>query len=405
MEAFTFSRKTLFFLQVTAFLSAIGYGIVLPVLPFFTARFVSDPGQIAAVIGWLMSTYALCSFLAGPTLGALSDRFGRRPVLLLSLLGSAVGYLVFGLAGLLWMLFLGRIIDGLTAGSIGALFGYLADITPPQERGKYFGLIGATFGAGFIVGPAVGGVLARMGLEAPFLIAAGVALLNMLWGYFFLPESLKPEHRTREFHLGQLNPFAQIGGLFRMPQIRPLLAVGGLFWAAFVVVQTTMALLLKDTLGWDATHTSFIFTLVGLVDILVQGVILGWLSRRLGDYRTATFGLVVHLIGLAGLALLVPFPSVPLLLVASVLTAGGEGLFTATLGGLLSQRAGSAQGQVQGGSQALQSLTNMAVPPLVSRLYGGVGPSAPYWAAVGVVAFSGVLLNLSSHSNPEPLES
>jgi DHA1 family tetracycline resistance protein-like MFS transporter len=134
-------------------------------------------------------------------------------------------------------------------------------------------------------------------------------------------------------------------------------------------------------------------------------VLLGWLSQRWGDYRTAILGLVAHLIGLVGLALLVLFPSVPFLLLATVLTAGGEGIFTATLGGLLSQRAGSAQGQVQGGSQALQSLANVVVPPLVTRLYAGVGPSAPYWAAVGVVALSGVLLGFSGRApNPEPLE-
>lgn len=400
------SRRTLFFIQTTAFLGAVGFGIAGPVVPFLASRFVSDPGQLALVIGWLASSYALCAFLAGPLLGALSDRYGRRPILLISLLGSAVGYAIFGFAGALPMLFLGRIIDGLTAGNISALFGYLADSTPPEERSKYFGIVGASFGAGFIVGPAVGGLLAKVSLEAPFFLAAGITLLNMLWGYFFLPESLKPERRTKEFDLRQLNPLSQIGGLFTMPQIRPLLVVGTLFWAAFVVMQTTLAVLAKDTLGWSASTTGFAFILVGLTDILVQGILLGPLIKALGDNKVATIGLVANLAGLVGMALLGVFPSGTLFLVSCVLLAGGEGMFTATLGGLISQRARAAQGQVQGGSQALQSLTNVAVPPLATRLYAGVGTSAPYWAAVGAVVLAATLLNVgNSGSVPETAES
>lgn len=175
-------KAPLLFLLITAFLFATGISIVFPVLPFIVAKYVPQVSQQAAVIGLLGAAYAFFSFFSSPVLGAMSDAYGRRPILILSLLGSATGYVLFGIGGSLWVLFLGRIIDGLCAGGIGALFGYVADTTPEEQRGKVFGQIGATTGAGFIIGPAIGGLASHLSLSAPMFLAAGVALLNVLWG-------------------------------------------------------------------------------------------------------------------------------------------------------------------------------------------------------------------------------
>lgn len=222
----TSKRKIVFFLAVVAFLNTMGFTIIGPVVPFMTRQYLGNPNDLAVVVGWLLSIYGICQMLAAPGLGLLSDRYGRRPVIFICLLGSAIGYLLFGLGGALWMLFLGRIIDGLTGGNFSVLFAYVADITEPEERGKYFGIFGGISGVGFIVGPAIGGLLANVSYSMPFLVAAGVTLLNLVWGFFFLPESLNKEHRLTTMRLRDLNPLAQLGTVFNMANLRWLLLAG-----------------------------------------------------------------------------------------------------------------------------------------------------------------------------------
>ena len=391
------ARATLLFIQATAFLGAVGFGIVGPVLPFLVARFEVDPARTAAAIGWLASSFALCAFQSAPALGALSDRFGRRPVLIVSLLGTVAGYAIYGLAGALWMLFLGRIVDGLTAGNIGTLFAYLGDTTPPEDRGRTFGLVGASFGAGFIVGPAVGALASRLSLEAPFFVAAGVTLANAIFGYFFLPESLPKARRADGIRLEQLNPFSQLAGLFGLPGLRPFLIAGVLFFVAFVSMTTTLALLVKDTLGWGPDTTGLVFVAVGATDILVQGVLLGWLLKRLRERGVTVLGFSLVVGGCVVLALLPLHRSVALLIAGAIAFAGGEGMATASLGALTSNAVGpQAQGRTQGGSQALQSLSSVIVPLGASQLYARVSPGAPYWAgAVSVVLALVALVGLT----------
>ncbi len=380
----------------------MGFGLVGPVLPFLVARFVADPKQLAVVVSWLSVSYALCAFVASPVLGALSDRYGRRPVLLVSLFGSAVGYAIFGFGGALWVFFLGRIVDGLTAGNFSALFGYLADSTDPEERGQYFGQIGAAAGGGFILGPAIGGLASKFSLEAPFFIAAGLTLLNLLWGYFFVGESLKPAHRSSAIQLGQLNPFTQIAGLFGLPQLRGLLLSSLLFVIPFAMMQTTLSVLIKDSLGWGADQTSLVFIVVGIFDIIVQGLLLGWLIKRLGERPLAGLALLLGGAGLSGMALLPQFPSSVLLFGSVIAFAVGEGVFTATLGGLISKAAGdAAQGRVQGGSQALQSLAQVGGPLLSGQLYSRIASSAPFWLGAGMVGLAALVLGSGASAAPE----
>src|SRR6266568_1289956 len=182
--------KAMIFLIILAFLNTMGVTIANPVVPFMVQQHLSNPNDLALTVAWMISIYGICQLLASPGLGLLSDRFGRRPVLFVCLAGSALGYLLFGLGGSLWILFLGRVIDGLTGGNFSVLFGYVADITEPEERGKYFGIVGGASGVGFMLGPAIGGLLATVNYSTPFLVAAAVILLNIVWGYFFLPESL-----------------------------------------------------------------------------------------------------------------------------------------------------------------------------------------------------------------------
>ncbi|HEV2654948.1 MAG TPA: MFS transporter, partial [Ktedonobacteraceae bacterium] len=224
------SRKSVFFLMVVAFLNTMGMTIIGPVVPFMTLQHLSNPASLAIVVAWMTSVYGICQLLASPALGLLSDRYGRRPILFICLLGSAVGYLLFGLGGALWMLFLGRIIDGLTGGNFSVLFAYVADITRPEERGKYFGMVGGFSGAGFIVGPAVGGLLARINYSTPFIVASAVVLLNLAWGFFFLPESLGKEHRALAINLWDLNPFKQMGTVLTMANLRWLVLAGFFYY-------------------------------------------------------------------------------------------------------------------------------------------------------------------------------
>lgn len=386
----------------------MGFGLVGPVLPYLVGRWVSDPSQLALTVSLLSVSYAGCAFIASPLLGALSDRYGRRPVLLFSLLGSAIGYALFGIGGALWMLFLGRIMDGLTAGNFSAIFGMLIDSTAPEERGKHFGWIGAAFGGGFIVGPAIGGLASKVSLETPFFIAAGLTLLNLLWGYFFVPESLKPQNRSLELQWAQLNPFTQIAGLFGITALRWLLVVGVLFMIPFAMMQTTLAVLLKDSLGWGVDQTSLVFIIVGISDIAVQGLLLALLLKTFGERRVAIGALFIAVCGLVGMALLPSIPNAVLVFSSVIAFAVGEGVFTATLGSLLSQSAGpTMQGRVQGGNQALQSLTQVGGPLLSGALYSRVSSGAPFWASAGMVLLGAITLlmgNAAPSPKPELLE-
>jgi MFS transporter, DHA1 family, tetracycline resistance protein len=386
-------------LLLAAFLSAVGYGLLLPVLPFIVAHYVPDPARLPLVLGWLTAVYALCSFVAAPVLGALSDAYGRRPVLLLCLLGTVIGYLIFGIGGSLWVLFLGRIIDGITAGDIAALFGYLADTTPAEDRGRVFGQVGAVFGAGFIAGPAIGGLASHLGLGAPLFIAAGVVALNLLLALFFLPESLPREKRS-PFSVTHLNPFAQIVGVLSVPPIRRLLTVSVLFSLPFVFLQTLLGLLARDSLGWGAAQVSTAFIVTGVCDIVAQGVLLPRLLKWLGDRGVALLGLGLAALGLTGLALLLVLPAPALLYVSVVAFACGEGIFTASIGGLLSgMTPADAQGRVQGGAQALGSLTQIAGPFLGASLYAR-GGAWPFGVGAALVLLAGGLLGPGQKAVP-----
>ncbi|MCX6048158.1 MAG: MFS transporter [Chloroflexi bacterium] len=374
------NRLAVLFMMMTAFLSTMGIGIISPVLPFIVQPYLPNQDNLATIIGWLISLYAICQFIAAPGLGALSDRFGRRPLLLICLFGSAVGYALFGWGGALWVLFLSRMIDGLTGGNFSILAAYIGDVIAPEDRGRYFGTFGGAAGAGFIIGPVIGGFAARWGYQTPVYVAAALTLVNMLWGYFFLPESLSTEQRPKQIKVGQLNPLTQLWGVLALPQLRGLLLISFLYALPFAILQSTSAVLIKDSLGWNADGIGVVFLILGVMDIVVQAGLVNLLLPRLREVKVAMLGLLSLALGFGLYALLVYLPSPGLLFGAVILYGLGSGLIEPSLRGLLSQAAGpNEQGVVQGGGQSLQSLALVLGPLIGGLLYAQIGHASPYW--------------------------
>ena len=376
-------------ITVSMFLNALGFTIAIPVLPFLIADYVA-PARVGVMVGVITAIFAVCQFFAAPVLGGLSDAHGRRPVLIVSLLGSAVGFAVFGVGGALWVLVLGRAIDGLTGGNIATMLAYVADVTPPQDRSRLFGILGATAGFGFVIGPAVGGLLAGASLTTPIFLAAAVAVVNALWAFFALPESLPPERRTNDFSLGHLNPFAPFGLVLQTPALLTAFAVAFCFYLAASMLQTIFAVFTMDILHFSPAAIGAALGAVGVMDVLTQGVLVGRLLPRLGEERLAQIGLVLNAAGFALFAALGQLPLLTLGLVALVVSNLGDGLFQPSISGIVANAAPpDAQGRVQGANQGQQSLARVAGPLLAAALYA-VNPGAPF--AVGAVV---VLLGLA----------
>jgi MFS transporter, DHA1 family, tetracycline resistance protein len=374
--------QVLIFIILTGVLTSISFGIITPVAPFLISRYVSDPNQAGIVLGWLTSLFAICQFLSAPALGALSDKYGRRPILLICMLGTAVGFLLLGAGGALWVLFLGRIIDGITGGNMSVTFAFIADVTPPGQRGKFFGMLGAIMGIGFIVGPAIGGVLAQFGVEAPFYAAAALALVNVVYGFFFMPESLPKEKRT-QLKLAALNPFSAFANVLSVPQLRWLLIAIFLFTVPFAALSVNISLLAKDNLNWDAAGIGAIFALVGFTDIFVQGVLLQVMLTKFGESAVAIGGLILEIVGYALMASVVLLASPILMMVGTIVLAMGDGLLGPSINGLLSRAAGAdSQGQVQGGNQSVQSLARIAGPFVGGLMYANMGHASPFLSGI-----------------------
>lgn len=362
-------KNTLRIIIAIVLLNSIGMSVVLPLLPFIVNKYLSSKGVVFGM-STLMSVFAACTFFAAPILGALSDRYGRRLVLMISLAGSAAGYLLFGIGGTLWILFLGRIIDGLTAGNISTLFAIISDSTKPEERSRWFGYIGAAMGIGKLGGPALGGLLGGIALSLPFYITAGLIFLSMVAVYFLLPETLSPERRTERLSLKSFNVFSHFREVFMLKGVRPLLFIGVLFYAALGIFQFNFTLFLKDVFSWGPAFIGSMLTLAGICEILSRAVLLPWLLKYYEERTIGSIGLTAFATGLGLILLSTFFSSVIIIALAIILIISGEGLFDPSYNGRLSQSVEeSKQGQLQGVNQSLQSANNMLIPLLAGAIY------------------------------------
>jgi len=366
-------RLPLVIILTISFLSTVGMALVFPVLPFLVGSHVGDAGSTAFWVGILEAAYAACAFVAAPFLGALSDRIGRRPVLIVSLIGSAIGWVLFGLGGALWVLLLARVIDGLTAGDMSVAFAYLADITAPEDRARRFGLAGAVGGVGFLVGPAIGGLLASVSLAAPMLAAAAVSILTAILTAVALPESLDPDRRVKRISLSDINPFAAIAGAVRRPGLGALILVFTLAAVPLALFGGNVPVFTMDVLSWNTVE-------VGLLRVMGErGVVLAGLL-----WQAFGCGLIV--------AVAAFLPASWLFVCAALVFAMAQGATGAVLQGLLSKAVGDdEQGWLAGSMSAIGSAIQTVGPLLAGLLYLKVAAFAPYLVASAVLLVAAVL--------------
>jgi DHA1 family tetracycline resistance protein-like MFS transporter len=279
-------RSPLLVIFITVFIDLIGFGIVIPVLPHYVegTQFNATP----RTVGLLFASYSVMQLIFSPILGRLSDKYGRRPILFFSLLGTSLGFLILGFATTLWMLFLGRIIDGITGGNISTAQAYIADVTTPENRAKGMGLIGAAFGLGFIFGPAIGGILSQWGIGVPFLFAAALAFANAVLLYFTLPETVTPDHPARTS--AAIGRWSQLAAALRQPRLAYVLAIYFLFIVAFSIMTTSFALFTMYRFGYDATHNGYLFMYVGIIGAVIQGGLIGRLVKMFGEMSLVIAG-------------------------------------------------------------------------------------------------------------------
>ncbi|AIQ58645.1 MFS transporter [Paenibacillus borealis] len=386
----TVDRHALIFGLISVFLCGIGFTIIAPVVPFLVQPYTHNPGEQAVMVTLLTSVYAFCVFFAAPVLGALSDKFGRRPLLILCLLGSAIGYFVFGIGGALWVLFAGRIIEGITGGSISTIFAYFADIIPPEQRTKYFGWVSAVVGAGTIIGPSVGGLLAKFGYAVPMYFGAAITLLNVIYGLFFMPESLSKNNRLKEITIVRLNPFSQLASLLSMKNLNRLLISAFLLWIPNGSMQAVFSQFTMDSFSWKPVIIGLMFSIMGFQDILSQGFIMPKLLKKLSDQQIAVLGMVSEIIGYGFIAVSSLLAFYPLFIVGMFIFGFGDSIFGPSFNGMLSKSVDSSeQGRIQGGSQSIQALARMIGPLIGGQIYVSLGHAAP--AVMGIILIAAAI--------------
>ena len=389
----TIDKKALIFGFTSVVLFGIGFGVIIPVIPFLVQPYVKNPSEQAIVVTLLLAAYAFCVFFAAPGLGALSDRYGRRPLLLTCLFVSAIGYVILGLGGALWVLFLGRIIEGIAGGSSGAFFAYFADITPKEERTKYFGWVSAVAGVGFIVGPAMGGLLAKFGYSVPMFVGAAITLLNVIYGLLYMPESLKKENRLKEITFIRLNPFTQLINILSMKNLKRLLIAAFLLWIPAGSMQAVLAQFTIDIFSWKPALIGLVFSIMGVQDIISQGFIMPQLLKKMSDAQIAILGMISEIIAYGFIAMSAIFSLYPLFIVGMFIFGFGDSIFGPSFGGMVSKSAKAyEQGRIQGGSQSLQALARIIGPVVGGQIYVLLGHAAP--AIMGMVLITAATMVL-----------
>ena len=406
-------RAGLPFILITLFIDSLGIGLIIPVLPSLLGEFTSSPKEVAYYSGFLLSLYQGMQFFFAPVLGALSDHYGRRRVLIVSLLGGAIDYFLFALSPNLILLFIARVIAGISGANLTVAYAYVADVSPPLKRAQRFGLMTAVGGVGYVMGPGIGGTLAAIDPRLPFYFAGGLALLNGLYGFFLLPESLEPDKRSKEpMSWRKLNPFTNIANLRRYPIVSSLILAVFFTTLAFQIMANIAVLYMGRRFEWGPKDIGFILAGLGVLVAGVQigliRVLLRWLGERVTVMLGALAGMVAYLLfGLANRGWMV---------VPVGLALGLASVAEPAARGLLSKEVGEhEQGTVMGAVNSLTALTGVIAPILGSAVFaqvttvGRYSPwlGAPFFlsALLTLVGLSMIVVSFSKHKEKVPLES
>ncbi len=390
-------EAALSFIFITLLIDVIGLGIIIPVLPKLITELTGGGLSEASLYGgWLMFSYSFMQFLFSPVLGNLSDKYGRRPVLLFSLFGFGLDYIFLALAPTIGWLFLGRILAGITGASITTASAYIADISSPEKRAQNFGLIGAAFGLGFIIGPVIGGLLGEYGSRVPFIAAAVLTLLNWLYGYFILPESL-PKQNRREFSWKRANPVGSLKQVKKYPVIAGMLASMMFIYIAAHATQSTWTYFTMEKFSWNEKMVGLSLGAVGLLVAIVQGGLIRVINPRLGQKRSVYVGLLLYVIGFT----LFAFATEGWMMFAFLVPYCLGGIAVPALQGIMSNQVpGSEQGELQGAITSFVSITSIIGPPVMTYVFAYFTknsapvyfPGAPFLLAAVLTLISLVLV-------------
>lgn len=389
-------RSTVAFIFITVTLDMLALGVIIPVLPKLVLEFTGgSTEQGAKIYGVFGTIWALMHFIFSPILGALSDRFGRRPVILTSNFGLGLDYVLMAMAPTLGLLFVGRAISGITASSIPAATAYIADVTAPEKRAAAFGILGAAFGIGFVLGPALGGILGGVDARLPFWVAAGLSFANAMYGIFVLPESL-PKERRSPFEWKKANPVGALKLLRSHPRLPLLAMIRFMSNLAHVVLPSTFVLYTTYRYGWDEETTGLTLAAVGICSALVQAGLVGWFVKRMGEQKTLLIGLFCGILGFAiyGIA-----PSTPIFWLGIPLSALW-GLAGPSVQSMMSKKVGpNEQGQLQGANSSLMGIAELIGPGVFTLTFAFFIQSDSKWHLPGAsfllaalfLAVSGIL--------------
>ncbi|TRZ38018.1 MFS transporter [Niallia circulans] len=389
----TVDKKALLFGLMSVFLCGIGFTIIAPVVPYLVHPYVHNQENQAIIVTMLTAVYAACVFMAAPGLGALSDRYGRRPILLICLFGSSVGYVIFGIGGALWVLFVGRIMEGVTGGSISTIFAYFADIIPKEQRTKYFGWVSAVTGVGIAVGPVIGGLLTKFGYSVPMYAGAFITLLNFAFGLLYMPESLNKYNRLKKITLLRLNPFSQLFSILSMKNLKWLLISAFLLWIPNGSLQAVFSQFTIDTFNWEPALIGLMFSIMGIQDIVSQGFIMPKLLLKYSDVQIGIIGMISEIIGYSFIAMSALFSLYPLFIAGMFVFGFGDSIIGPSFNGMLSKSApASEQGRIQGGSQSIQALARIIGPIIGGQIYVSLGHAAPAFMGMILIAAAAFVL-------------
>lgn len=389
MTASPASKHAITFVFITVFLDMVGFGLIMPVLP----ALIQDVGQMtiadaAAIGGWMFFAFSLAQFLFGPTMGNLSDAYGRRPLLLLAVFGLVIDYVLMSFAPSIFWFFVGRAFVGFCGASYVIANAYIADVTAPEERAKAFGMIGAAFGLGFVVGPAIGGILGEYGARIPFYVAAGVSLLNLIYGYIVLPETLPPEKR-RPFEWSRANPLGTFAVFRTYPGVLGLCLVFAVYFFASSIYPAIWPFWTIAKFGWSEWLIGITLAAFGLVTALFQGALTGPFERWFGQRNTVIIGFVTGIIAMIGYGLA---PGI-LVVVVLFVVHGPEGFIHPILSARMSKVVPeNAQGELQGGISSIMAITMLLGTVFFSQVFASFAAPNATLQSVDIAFYIGAAL-------------